>query len=172
MLDAILGLFSGGGAVGILGAAVSHVVDFFKSKQKHNQAIELAAIEREAMREEAELNIRVSAIELEGKRDLSASSDLTASYLHDSRLSAENSESFLFLAADFLRASVRPVVTYFLVFCVFFIAWKLFGIIGGLENVLPVDDAKNMLLTVIDSILYTAQVVIFWWFGTRVKLTK
>ena len=131
-----------GSALGFGSSFLPKVLDFFKDKQDHKHKIELLKVQ-------SELELK----SLDFKADIEETRGL---YLHDRTLDGGR---FI----NTLRASVRPVITYF--FFLAFLATEIVIIIKVLETGGDWKTAVELMWTPETQGLFAA--VMSFWFGSR-----
>ena len=138
-----------GSLLGFTTSFLPSVLDFFTTKQKHQQEIEKLRVQMELDAKRAELKI----VELDARADIEESKGI---YQHDRTLDGGN---FVYS----LRASVRPVITYafFLRFCFVEISAYLALTASGISGL----EALNAVWDEDTKALFAA--VIAFWFGGR-----
>lgn len=147
-----------GGATGLIGTAISRVMDYFGSKQEHRQEMDLRRLDVELARVEAAGAGQVAAIEAESERDQAEWRALGASYQEAARRWSRPGEGFLMTFVDVVRGMTRPVLTFGLVG----LAGTIYFTVGA------VDLAEEALRPrIVDTVLYLATASVLWWFGTR-----
>ena len=107
--------FSPGGATGLLGTAISGVIDFFQARQNHAQEMDLRRLDIDLAKAEAEGAERVAAIEAEGVRDQAEWEAMAASYREAGARWSRPGEGVLMQLVDFTRGMTRPELTFGLV---------------------------------------------------------
>ena len=157
MLDMIMSVLTGG-ATGLIGTAISGVMNYFQSKQSHAQEMALRQLDVELARAEAESAGRVAAIEAETARDAAEWKTLTASYSEAARRWSRPGEGFLMTFVDVVRGLTRPLLTFGLV-----------GLAGAIYFTVGAVDLAEAAIRprIIDTVLYLATASVLWWFGTR-----
>lgn len=150
---------------GILGFATSglpSVLDFFKQKgdQKHEQQMarldmerSLAMAEKGFASQERIEEFRTDQVEME-----TYAQERVALYEHDAKM-AQNASPWVIN----LRASVRPVVTYIMLFLLLFT--DIVGMIWAVKS--GVDFATAMNLIFSDEEMAIVASIIGFWFGSR-----
>jgi hypothetical protein len=150
---------------GILGFATSglpSVLDFFKNKgdQKHEQA--MARLEMERAMEMAKAGyasqerieeFRTDQVEME-----TYAQERLALYKHDAEIS-QNASTWVIN----LRASVRPVITYLMLFVLLFV--DIVGLIWAIKS--GVDFATAMEIVFSNEEMAIFASIIGFWFGSR-----
>lgn len=178
ILASVLGAVFSGGATGLLGIGIQRWFDF-KNRQQDIEivklqlanAIELAQLETERATRVAELDMEARFVEADA-------AVMQASFRHDaaSYLSPDAQRRKGFIGAfvtllmafvDFLRGVLRPGMTAYLcalVTVMFFWVQRTSERYG--MNLTP-EQAFQMMMQIIMTILYVFTVSATWWFGTR-----
>jgi hypothetical protein len=150
---------------GILGFATSglpSVLDFFKQKgdQKHEQA--MARLEMERAMEMAKAGFasqeRIEEFKTDQVEMETYAQERIALYKHDEKLSEGASPWVLNL-----RASVRPVITYLMLFVLLFV--DIVGLIWAIKS--GVDFATAMEIVFSNEEMAIFASIIGFWFGSR-----
>lgn len=178
ILGTVLGAVFSGGATGLLGVIVQRWFDH-KAKEQEIEVVKLQLANAvELSKLETERTTRVAEIEMEGKFAEADASTMQASFKHDSATyvsqDAQKRKGFvgglvLFMMAsvDFLRGILRPGMTAYLcalVTVMFFWVRDLADKAGiGLTG----DQAFQLMLQIIVTILYVFTTCATWWFGAR-----
>lgn len=147
-----------GGATGLLGTALSAVVDYFQARADHKREVELRRLDIEHARIEGDSAERTAAIEAEGERDVAEWDAMAASYREAGRRWSRPGDGVLIQLVDFVRGMTRPVLT-----------WCLLGLTGAIYFLLGATDAHAAALQsrIVDTVLYLATAAVLWWFGQR-----
>ncbi len=161
-LSFIADIFTSGGLGGIIGGVTGLVMKIQERKEKaQDQAHEIALTrlsileaKSEQAHELAVANKQIQRAETEGEIEI------------------ESKEADAFVASQknqsndgFLRW-VRPAITGYLLVLSTLLAVRIFGITGGLES-LTDDKLSEMLLQIIDGILFLTTTTVCWWFAAR-----
>ena len=153
MIESVIGLLSGG-ATGLLGTGISFGVDYFKTKQQHQQEVELRRIDLEVARTEQAHAERVVAMEAESTRDQAAYAALEASYQEAGRRwSRGDARGLVFV--DVVRGLTRPTLT-----------WGFVALMGAIYFTAAADQA-DLQERIVQTVLYLASTCVTWWFGAR-----
>ena len=147
-----------GGATGLLGTALSAVVDYFQARQRHAQELDLRRLDIEIAKTEADGAERVAAIEVEGEREAAEWNALEASYREAGARMSRPGDGFLMRFVDFVRGMTRPALT-----------WCLLGLVGAIYFLLGATDKHAAALQprIVETVLYLATAAVLWWFGQR-----
>ena len=147
-----------GGATGLLGTALSAVVDFFQSRQQHSQELDLRRLDIELAKVEAEGAAAHAAIEAQATRERAEWEALEASYREASRRWSRPGEGRLMQFVDAVRGLTRPLLT-----------WSLFALVGAIYFLLGASDLAAMGLRprIVETVLYLFTTAMLWWFGSR-----
>ena len=68
---------------------------------------------------------------------------------------------------DFLRGSIRPAMTIYLVILTTFMYWKMVDLSAGIE--FDPTQAWEVVQLIVSTMLYLTSTAVLWWFGTRNK---
>jgi hypothetical protein len=166
-MDLFGGLASllGGGVSGIIGAAIQKYADYKTKQQEYAHTLALRQLDIQIMDREWEGRARIASIEGEAAIETAASALQQESYNNDRATYSDLKSSQWMLLVDVTRGMVRPFATiYFVVFAtwVFFEVSKLITL-----NMLTVDQLYEIFYYCIIWVLYTAGMVLGWWFGVR-----
>ena len=147
-----------GGATGLLGTALSAVVDFFQSRQRHSQELDLRRLDIELAKVEAEGAAAHATIEAQATRERAEWEALEASYREASRRWSRPGEGRLMQFVDAVRGLTRPLLT-----------WSLFALVGAIYFLLGASDLAAMGLRprIVETVLYLFTAAMLWWFGSR-----
>lgn len=156
MLEALLS----GGLTGIAGSLISNVTGYFKAKQDHEQAMDMAKLNLQQAQLDhkytmeqivAEAKYKSEQLSIEAERDLNVAeySALSESYKAQSVYS---SDSKLMLVAEFFNKVTRPALT----FCLVFLTTGIY---------FHSDDAVRDLIA--RAVVAMTATVISWWFCDR-----
>ena len=161
MLETLLNLGTSvltGGATGLLGTALSGVVDFFQSRQQHRQELDLRRLDIELAKAEAEGAAAHAAIEAQASRERAEWEALEASYREAARRWSRPGESWAMQLVDVVRGLTRPALT-----------WSLFALVGAIYFVLGASDlaADTLKPRVVETVLYLFTAAALRWFGAR-----
>ena len=156
LLDLGLSILTGG-ATGLLGTAISGVIDIFQGRQKNAQEVELRKQDIELAKIEGASAANVAAVKAGAEADKAEWEALEASYRHAISRVSRAGDGWLLQSADFLVRITRPGLT-----------WFLWGLVGVIYFFLA---DTVMQATIIDSVLYVATAAGLWWFGAR-QVTK
>ena len=147
-----------GGATGLLGTALSAVVDFFQSRQRHAQELDLRRLDIELAQAEAEGAAAHAAIEARAQRERAEWEALEASYREAGRRWSRPGEGRLMQFVDAVRGLTRPALT-----------WSLFALVGAIYFLLGTADITTVGLRprIVETVLYLFTAAMLWWFGSR-----
>ena len=171
----LLGSVVSGGVTGVLGSALTGVIEY-KNKQlqfKHDLEMEKAA--RETMEAEWAQRTKVAQIEGDTQKDVAASQAFQTSILADKatystgiafdKLKGGWIYAFLMVLVDFLRGIIRPLSTILFITMTF----VMYASLKGKVDAAGTDPKALMVLfdQVVTVILYLATTTVCWWFGAR-----
>ena len=147
-----------GGATGLLGTALSAVVDYFQSRQRHAQELDLRRLDIELAKAEAEGAAAQAAIEARAQRERAEWEALEASYREAGRRWSRPGEGMLMQVVDAVRGLTRPALT-----------WSLFALVGAIYFLLGAADITTVGLRprIVETVLYLFTAAMLWWFGSR-----
>ena len=147
-----------GGATGLLGTALSAVVDFFQSRQRHAQELDLRRLDIELAKAEAEGAAAHAAIEAQASRERAEWEALEASYREAGRRWSRRGDGLLMQLVDAVRGLTRPALT-----------WSLFALVGAIYFLLGATDlaAVSLRPRIVETVLYLFTAAVLWWFGAR-----
>lgn len=151
--------------------------------------IALVQAESEAMRAEAEANIRVTeaqvagAVQLEETRAYTVSQKVGNKSIFDAefmdrlfetkgkaRLVAIPVGTLICMAfgiADFVKSMARPTITAYLLAVSTWVTWKAWTVLEGLGEPLSPGEAALLVKQSVSVVLYLATAAVTWWFGDR-----
>lgn len=167
----------GGGATGILGAAVQRYADYKNRQldlqaQASRQAHEVAMREADAkiMAQEWAARTQVAAIEGEAREVEADARAIEASYQLEPKqysggVKPTKGQGWVLVLLDALRGIVRPGLTIYL--CA--LTTIIYIDVQPLAGKLFTDQAAESFKLVIGTVLYLTTTVVLWWFGTRNK---
>lgn len=178
ILTSVLGAVFSGGATGLLGIGIQRWFDF-KNRQQDIEitklqlanAIELAKLE-------ADRATRVSEMDMEARFVEADAGVMQASFRHDAAnyLSPEAQKRkgwvggfviTLMALVDFLRGALRPGMTAYLCGLVTVMFFWVQSTSERYGMSLTPEQAFQMMMQIIVTILYVFTVSATWWFGTR-----
>ena len=147
-----------GGATGLLGTALSAVVDFFQSRQRHAQELDLRRLDIELAKAEAEGAAAHAAIEAQASRERAEWEAMEASYKEAARRWSRPGEGWAMQLVDVVRGLTRPALT-----------WSLFALVGAIYFLLAGSDlaAVSLRPRIVETVLYLFTAAVLWWFGAR-----
>ena len=161
MLETLLNLGTSiltGGATGLLGTAMSGVIDFFQARQRHGEEMDLRRLDIELAKAEAEGALARAAIEAEAERERAEWEALEASYRTAARRWSRPGEGWAMQLVDAVRGLTRPALT-----------WSLFALVGAIYFLLGASEFTTEPLRprIVETVLYLFTAAILWWFGAR-----
>lgn len=178
---ALLGSLFAGGATGLLGMVFQRLFDgvfqYFKAKQdlamlqeKNKQELAMKSIDLQLMQSEYAGKLKVAVAEGETAKDVAATQAFASSLLkeperYSSQAQLTTGQNWWLVLLDVLRGSIRPLLTAYLCALVSYVWWEVHSKLS-IED-LDTDQALNIWLQVVNTILYLWVTVTLWWFGTR-----
>ena len=174
-----IGSLISGGATGIIGSLVSNFTDLWEQRQKNEH--ELAMRDRDLKEMDKEITHKEKIAKYKHEtEEMKASYDAQEkSYEHDSRQYSSGLEiekwwlKTLLVLGDFIRASVRPALTAFLIYIVYDTRQEVEMIIdhAGMNKLSP-QEAITIYGSIVEMILYLSSTAVTWWFGSRPRSKK
>ena len=149
MILGILGSIISGGATGLLGTAIQRYADHKNKK-----------LDFEHQKEMAQIQIAIADKEWAGKVDVADSEAFKASLTSEPKLYGTK-------WLDNLRGSIRPLLTLYLCALTTVIYIKASKLLHA-DLIIP-EMAYDVLVQIINTVLYLWTTVTLWWFGTRNK---
>lgn len=180
-----------GGVTGLIGNVVTGWMNYKTMKAKNEHEVAMLKAESEAMKLEAEMNIKITEAKIQGEVELAD----TQAYIEsqksgqtryfsdrwvDKLLSVDGKVSkwfallaailiaFMFGIVDWLRGFMRPALTLYLTgmsTVITYMAWEIMQKYG-MEQ-MSVDQALGVYNNVITIIIYLTVSCVTWWFGDR-----
>jgi hypothetical protein len=197
MLGGMISSVLSGGATGLLGVVMQRLFDWMHRGQdlelvrlNNAHALQLAQVdaskaERAAQSQErvaqldADARTAVAQSDAQAREDEAAARSLMASYQADraSYLDAgaqgqSRVARWLMALVDFVRGIIRPGLTAFLVWeTTILLAWAR-ELVARSGLSLTVDQSHQLVMQIVQTVLYLATVAVVWWFGTRPPARK
>lgn len=175
----IIGAIFGGGATGLAGSLINSVGDYFKAKEKHRHDEQMAEIETRNLQLEIDRDVTIAKQEATAKMEVASAETQAASYQADARayLPAEAVRSnaaiaWLMAIVDFLRGSVRPVLTLYLSVVAYLLYKQTSEVLEASGGGLTPDQAYELEKMIVLGLLYLTFTAVGWWFGSRSKFDK
>jgi len=151
----MLGEIVGGGVVGLVGTAITNFTEMRKQNQLNKHEIETGKIELEIIKAEVEKGEKVQATIEEP-----TISPVQIAGIQESFIPSQN------VVINFLRSSVRPVITYILLLYCLAIVWKMSGVINAADSKVVLEIFRDSVAT----LQFLVVTCVTWWFGTRIKM--
>ena len=177
-----MGILSGVAGIvsGIGGSLISNIFNFFTAKQKNKHEIDLINARVEEMRAESELHIKEIMVQGEINQEVAnqTSFDLSQKYgnqrIVDSPMILKLFESrwtrwagvvliMLLGIVEFVNEAMRPAITIVLMYITAAITYQHIIIMQENQKIVT----PEMIVMIIDSIVYLTFTVVGWWFGDR-----
>ena len=176
IVGTVVGSVLSGGATGLIGSAIS----LFAEHKKREQDLEAQRIQnthdKSMLEAEWSARSKIADTEADADRDVQDGKTLAASYgLEPKRylvMDAKDMNPFMrFLLGfiDFCRGIMRPGITIYLMVLTTLIYLQLLTFMEDYGQVMKSDDVVQMVVLIINTILYLATTCVLWWFGTRNK---
>lgn len=186
-IASLLGSALSGGATGLVGIALQSIFGFAtqwlklkEQKQQNEHELALKKADMDIM--DREWRGRVQVAETEGKTatEVAATNAFAKTLMQEpEKYSFETKVEpkgwfsaftywngwFLLILVDFIRGSVRPALTVYLAYITTSV-WMEVRHLGNLED-LSADQTLQLMMVVIETILYLTTTCVTWWFGTR-----
>lgn len=175
----IAGSILSGGATGLLGVVLQRFFDYKKQQtdlavlqEQGRQALALKQADAEIAKQEWAARTQVAQVEGDAKVAVAQQEGFAASFkLEPARYSEgaayTHGQAWLLVALDLVRGLVRPGLTVYLCWITTQVYWESEQLTAKL-GVLP-DPANvlQLLLLIVETILYLTTTCVLWWFGTR-----
>ena len=172
MLESVLSVLSGG-LTGVIGSAVTHVVEY-KTKQleteqlKIKNAHEVAMRQADAaiMREEWAARTQVASIEADARVEAEDAKAFAVSmtpehFLPDGAKLTKN-QTWIMVCLEAIRGAVRPVLTMYLCVLTTLVYWQLSDSLKATPAVF-----QASMQEAVATVLYLTSTCVSWWFGSR-----
>ena len=190
MLDTIVGLFTSGGLgaiAGLFGSVVTGITNYKMQKLKNEHDIDMIHAESEAIKIEAEANIKITQAKTEGEVEIAEVEALKESYKSLSQDAFKESymeklyqnkwtawigalAAFLFAIVDFLKKLARPILTYYHVILTTWLAVIVYKILvqaNETGGVIAYKDAFDLFQLIINVLLFLTVSCVTYWFVDR-----
>lgn len=180
-----------GGLTGLIGNIVTGVMNYKTMKLKNEHDEKMVALETDAMKEEAKMQIAITKAEIEGAVELADSQAYmeTIKSGHKAMFSEKWIDKLFsvegkfgrffalpvavllamgFAFVDWLRGFMRPAMTIYLIgmtTVITFMAWNIMQKFG-MDTITPAQ-AIVIFTQVIDIVIYLTVSCVTWWFGDR-----
>lgn len=146
-----------GGVVGAVGAAVNKY-------QERKQAVEIANSEIHKLELAQNHELAMASIAKQTTELSTDSASLIASIESDKATYSSGNDSKLMQIADFIRATIRPVLTAALIF---YSGLALWYIINHYDIQLTVEQIYNLVNALLTTLNACTGIALGWWFGSR-----
>lgn len=149
MLETLLS----GGLTGIVGSLISNVTGYFKAKQEHQQAMDMAQLEHKntIMQIAAEAKYKNQQLTIEAERDMGVAEYAALASSYNSQAAYAGDNKWLVIA-EFFNKTTRPAIT----FCMVFLTTAIY---------FSSDDSTSDLIA--RAVVAMTATVISWWFCDR-----
>jgi len=175
---------TGGVITGLLGSIITSISNVKMQKLKNEHEVNMIVAETDAMKAEAEANIKITetqvqgdlaksdnqiyheAIKQEGKRSIS---NQIISKLFDSPWTTWLGLILVLLLGivDILKAAIRPGLTFYFVILTSWLTWMAYNIIVANGEVMSTDKAMALFDNLTNNIIYLTVTCVIWWFADR-----
>ena len=179
MFAEIASAIFGGGATGLLGAAINKVADYFAQKRQFAHEETMAEIEIKRLQMRIDRDVKIAEEETEARKEEAAAETQQKSYAGDSRqyitseaVSENMAVAFLMGVVDFIRGLVRPALTIWLSIVAWLIYQQTQAVVESSGQALTGDQAFDLMKTITLGLLYLTFTAVGWWFGSRGKFEK
>lgn len=169
---------------GLVGNALTSWTNLRTQKLKNEHDLAMVKAESEAMRLEAEANIKVTETQVQGElmqleemnygKNLELANKSTVSNklvekLFDNKWTTWLGSILVFLLGivDFLKGLMRPGLTLYLVGLTSWITWYASEILSTKQELMDVLTAAALFDKVTDIVIYLTVSVVTWWFADR-----
>lgn len=181
LIGTVLSSILAGGATGLLGMVLQRGFDAWHASQKakadlallqeqNKQALALKEADAKIMSLEWAGRLKVAEKEGETAQNVEALKGFNSTLLREPErysnvASLTKNQNWWLVLLDVVRGSIRPLLTAYLCALTSYIYWDVHSklVLEDLNN----DQALQIWLQVINTILYLTTTVILWWFGTR-----
>lgn len=173
-----------GALTGIIGNVATGITNYKMQKVKNNHELNMVKAETEAMIEETKANIQISKVETEGKIEI-AEAEIFKESVKSSQKNLFNESymgklfergwtapigmiiAMLFGLIDILKASCRPVLTYYLIGATTWVTYLAYGLIVETGQPLSIQEAYSLFDQITSTVIYLTVSSVTWWFGDR-----
>lgn len=176
------GLF--GVITGLLGTGLTSFTNLKMQKLKNEHDIALVRAETEAMKAEAEANIKITETQVQGElamieeqnfgkvleagnKPVLSNQNLAKLFEHWSTAIFGTIIVFLLGIVEFLRTFMRPGLTAYLVILTSWITWYSADILSAKAELLSATEASGLFLKVVEIVIYLTVSSVTWWFADR-----
>jgi len=176
---AILSSLIAGGATGLIGTILSNITDIFKQRQTMKHELKKQELDIQIMDKEYQFEMNKISAQNEAITDSKSFDLIDSSYRHDAAsyskgLKVKNGIlQALLIIVDVIRGLVRPVLTGFLVWCMWDTRLEVMAVIetAGVDK-MDINTALAIYNQLVCAIIYIGTTAVLWWFGTRNKQDK
>ena len=174
-----------GTVTGLLGSIVTAIVNYKHQKLKNEHDIKMAELDQQAIRLEAEMNIKIEKAKTEGKIILAEMDAVKESYKSLEQSLFEKSYmqklwdwpytkwlaaliSYLFASVDYVKHMIRPFLTLYFVAAstwMTVVCYRLLQLTMG--DSVTATDAYKIFNMVVLTLIYITTSIVSWWFADR-----
>ncbi|QCG76673.1 TMhelix containing protein [Vibrio phage vB_VhaS_R21Y] len=156
-----------GGLTGLLGTVFSGLVMWKENSDKRKFELEMRRLDISERKAEAEITLKQTEAETEATKIAAELNAFQASQKGDkATYSTKHPSNGWLIAVDVVRGLIRPVLTLALVTITTMITFDAIEATGGYEKFVAVQGV-NIVLSLIESLIYMTNTAVLWWFGAR-----
>lgn len=166
LISGIASIFTGG-LTGLIGAGITKFMEYKNKQLDYAHEVAMRQKDMELLDREIAGRVRVAEVEGASAEVVSANEALASSYGQDRATYAKDSNSAWFVIVDVVRGLIRPALTIYFVIFTTYIYWVVTNQLEEMHISFNTERAFQLYWYIILWVLYTAAVVVGWWFGTR-----
>ena len=167
-----------GGATGLIGVGLQRFAEYKNKQLEIEIELKKAASELEMRKADAsimaqEWAARTKVVEVQAEASASVAADQAFSQAllmepkqYSQGITATPAQAWLMFILDFVRGFVRPGLTIYLCFITTVIYLKASGMV---EAGMSQDRAYELVILIVNTVLYLTTTCVLFWFGTRNK---
>jgi hypothetical protein len=174
-----------GTITGLIGNAVTSYVNYKHQKLKNDHDVAMSKLDQEAIKLEAEMNVKIERSKTEGQIMLAEVDALKESYKTLEQSLFEQSYmqklwdwpytrwlaaliSYLFASVDYMKHMIRPALTIYLIGAstwITVICHRLLQLTMG--DSMTVTDTYDLFKVIVMTLIYLTTSTVSWWFSDR-----
>jgi len=180
LVESILGVVSG-----LLGPMITSFVNYKTQQLKNDYDIKMAAENRETIKIEAEMSIKVTEAKVSGEIELAEIGALKESYKEANTVMFDRSYmeilarskwfswvnhiiALMFASIDFLKQAARPLITYYMLGVSTYLTLLCYKFIESMgASAFKLTTAEQIFSDSVNALLYLTITIVTWWFGQR-----